>query len=54
MSKLQFVRKGRTIKDLATDKVTDHKSVSKAKKASHALQMSTDGELGRGCLTVLD
>lgn len=47
-----YERKGQTIRDLTTNVVTDYKSVSKAKKASHALQMKTDGALGRGSLVV--
>lgn len=51
-----YVRKGKTITTLATENSPAtskvHDSINLAKKASRDLQLSKQGNLGRGCLRV--
>ncbi len=50
MKLFTYERKGNTIRTVEFDRTETFKSINQAKKASHKIQMETDGGLGRGSL----
>lgn len=48
MKDLTHIRKGKVITEVNTNIAKDYKTVNKAKRASHKIQMDQDGGLGRG------
>ena len=50
MKQAEYMRRGKVIINLATGEAKDHSSINAAKRASHGLQMRSDGRLGAGTL----
>ena len=53
MRKAKYIRKGKTITEIATDKRESFSSINAAKRESRQIQMREDGVLGRGSVKVI-